>query len=182
MDKALYDVVSSKTIKASRFEIVEDKLKIDGRDAKYSFVKIRPGICVIVETPDGFVLLKEYRYPIKSWTYEFTAGCIDEGESPEEAARREIQEETGYIADEIICLGDFYPSFGPTDEKITLFCANCNERTETKKEYTEFITHELVSGERIEELIMSGEFKHGAGLAAWLKYRLYRQRMADRPY
>lgn len=173
MDEALYDVVSSKMIKASRFEIVEDELKIDGRDAKYSFVKIKPGICVIVETPDGFVLLKEYRYPIKSWTYEFTAGCIDEGESPEEAARREIKEETGYIADEIISLGDFYPSFGPTDEKISLFYARCSERTKAETEYTEFITYELVARERIEELIMSGEFKHGAGLAAWLKYRLY---------
>ena len=172
MDTELFTVVSSKTLHAARFEIIEDELDIDGKAARYSFVKIKPGVCVIVETPDGFVLQKEYRYPIKSWTYEFTAGTIDEGDTPEETARRETEEETGYIVDELTALGRFYPSFGPTDEVIYLFHARCSEKKKTNKEYTEFITDEVVDQNRVEELIISGEFRHGAGLAAWLKYKL----------
>ena len=169
----MFSVVSSRKLYASRFEITEDELKVDGRDVRYSFVNIKPGVCVIVKTGDGFVLLKEYRYPIKSWTYEFTAGVIEEGECPEAAAKREVMEETGFVADEITSLGEFYPSFGATDEVIYLFCAECSEHHDTRREFTEFITYEIVSADEIERLIKIGEFKHGAGLAAWLRYKLY---------
>ena len=168
----IYKVVSSKTIRAARFEIIEDELKINGRDAKYSFIKIPSGICAIVETPDGFILQKEYRYPIKAWSYEFTAGTIDEGEAPAEAAVREISEETGYVVDKLVPLGEFYPSFGPTDECIHLFYAKCGRCGETARDYTESITCETVDKSRIEELIINGDFRHGAGLACWLKYKL----------
>lgn len=172
MDTELFEVVSSKTINASRFEIIEDELKIDNEKALYSFVKIKPGICAIIETEKGFVVLKEYRYPIKSWSYEFAAGIIDEGETPSEAAAREVKEETGFIADEIKSLGEFYPSFGATDEVIYLFHAKCSSRTAAETELAEFITYEVMTKQEVEQLIKSGEFRHGAGLAAWFKYLL----------
>lgn len=170
MTTELFDVVSSETIKVSRFEIIEDALKIEDKDALYSYVKIKPGVCVIIETEEGFVVLKEYRYPIKSWSYEFAAGIIDAGELPEEAAVREIREETGFVVDKIESLGDFYPSFGATDEKIYLFYAKCTANVGAENEFTEFITYEIMKKEKLESLIKTGEFKHGAGLAAWLKY------------
>ncbi|MDD6564648.1 MAG: hypothetical protein PUF08_06170, partial [Clostridiales bacterium] len=61
-------VLSSKTISASRFQITEDELEIDNKPAKYSFINIKSGICVIVKTPKGFAVLKEYRYPIKQFS------------------------------------------------------------------------------------------------------------------
>ena len=174
METELFEVVSSRTINASRFEIIEDKLEINNQNVIYSFVKIKSGICVIIETPEGFVVLKEYRYPIKSWSYEFTSGIIDEGEQAEDAAIREVKEETGFIVDEIKSLGEFYPSFGATDEVIHLFYAKCNSKEKTNREDTEFITYEIMKKDEVEQLIISGEFKHGAGLAAWLKYILTR--------
>lgn len=172
MDTELFEVVSSKTINISRFEITEDELKIDNQKALYSFVKIKPGICVIIETEKGFVVLKEYRYPIKSWSYEFAAGIIDEGEAPAEAAVREVKEETGFIVDEIKSLGEFYPSFGATDEVIHLFYAKCTSQVAAETELAEFITYEVMAKKEVEQMISSGKFKHGAGLAAWLKYIL----------
>lgn len=172
MDTDLFEVVSSKTISASRFEITEDDLRIADKTAKYSYVNIKPGICVIVETDEGFVVLKEYRYPIKQWSYEFVAGIIDEGEKPEEAAVRETLEETGYIAEKVVSLGEFYPSFGATNELIYLFYAQCTGKTVSATEETEFITYETMSKNEVENLIKCGQFKHGAGLAAWLRYLL----------
>ena len=58
METELFEVVSSRTINASRFEIIEDKLEINNQNVIYSFVKIKSGICVIIETPEGFVVLK----------------------------------------------------------------------------------------------------------------------------
>ncbi len=165
-------LIQSETLQVSRFEIVVDDLKIGDRDGVYSYVKIKPGICVIAKTENGFVLLKEYRYPIKQWSYEFAAGIIDEGETPEQAAIREVKEETGYSVLSIEALGEFYPSFGATDEVIHLFYAECGTKGESQLEDTELIDLSYASEEELDGLIASGEFKHGAGLAAWLKYKL----------
>ncbi len=165
-------VISGRAITASRFEIIEDKLEVDGKPAVYSYVKIKPGICVIVRTDNGFAVLKEYRYPIKQFSYEFCAGIIDADEAPDAAAMREVREETGCIADTVTPLGEFYPSFGATDEVIHLFYAECTDKTETDREFTEFIEYEFMSEAEIDSLIRSGEFRHGAGIAAWLKYKL----------
>lgn len=45
--------------------------------------------------PDKLVMIRQYRYPLNAWIYELPAGLIDEGESPSQAAVREMKEETG---------------------------------------------------------------------------------------
>jgi len=47
--------------------------------------------------PDNFILVKQYRPPLKAYSIEFPAGLIDKGESPYESAVREMKEETGYV-------------------------------------------------------------------------------------
>ncbi len=73
------------------------------------------------EDPSRIVLLRQYRYPIGDWIYELPAGLIDEGESPEEAAVREMKEETGL--DMVVCPDvdpiwqqPYYMGQGYTDE------------------------------------------------------------------
>lgn len=170
-----YKILNENEFKAARFTIEEDILELDGNRFNYSYVKIRPGICVIIKVGSEFVVLKEYRYPIKQWSYEFCAGMIDDGETPYAAARREVEEETGYIPDSIIELGSFYPSFGATDERIYLFYAECTLKKNEEREETELMSCEMVSRSEIEKLIRSGKFMHGAGLAAWLRYKLCKE-------
>ena len=50
MNFEVFNTVSSRTIKAARFDIIEDKLKVEDMDAVYSYVKIKPGVCVVTET------------------------------------------------------------------------------------------------------------------------------------
>jgi len=49
------------------------------------------------------LVISQFRPPLNTWSIEFPAGLIDEGETPEQAARRELAEETGYIASEGTC-------------------------------------------------------------------------------
>lgn len=85
-------------------------------------------------------------------------------------ARRELLEETGYHAKTLINLGAFYPSFGSTNEKIYLFAAICGERTGGKLDEAEVLNVEEIPVESFREIVSSGDFMHGAGLAAWARY------------
>lgn len=71
------------------------------------------------------LLINQFRYPTYSsgpgWMIETIAGMIDEGESPEEAVRREAQEETGLNVQNVELIASFYPSPGGCSEKIHLF-------------------------------------------------------------
>jgi ADP-ribose pyrophosphatase len=69
------------------------------------------------------VLLKQYRPSLNKWIFEVPAGVIDPGEKPEEAARRELREEAGLIAGELIKIGEGYVSPGYSTEYMYLFIA-----------------------------------------------------------
>ena len=70
----------------------------------------------------------------------------------------------------MISLGAFYPSFGSTNEKIYLFEAVCAEHTDTSLDEAEVLNLEEIPVEELKHMIASGEFMHGAGLAAWAKH------------
>lgn len=165
-----FETLSGKVISCGRFTIVSDTVRVNGHEQPYDYIRIRPGVCVLAEYKGYFILQKQFRYPVSSWQWELPGGFIDEGETPEEAAARELLEETGYISESINGLGCFYPSFGSTDEKIYLFHIVCSEKTEAKTEPGEAIRNYLMTFEGMKKLILENEFCHGAGLAAWGRY------------
>lgn len=74
--------------------------------------------------PDKIVLIRQYRYPINRWLYELPAGLIDEGETSEQAAIREMKEETGldfepYTGGDTVFRRPVYLGAGMTDETST---------------------------------------------------------------
>jgi len=96
------------------------------RQGKWEYVSRRGNLqaAVIVAIDDGAVILVEqYRMPLGRRCLELPAGIVGdeiEGESVEDSAGRELEEETGYRADSIESLGDFYSSPGLASEGFTL--------------------------------------------------------------
>lgn len=94
---------------------------------KYSKREIveHPGAVVILPIlPDGRILLvHNYRTAVGRTMLELPAGLIERGEEPKDTARRELEEETGYAADEMLFLFDAYPSAGYSNEKQQFFLA-----------------------------------------------------------
>lgn len=76
---------------------------------------------------DTALLVNQFKYPSyekgPGWITEVVAGMIDAGETPEEAIRREIHEETGYTADRLEHISTFYVSPGGSSERIVLYYA-----------------------------------------------------------
>ena len=82
------------------------------------------GGVVIVAVKDGkLMLVKQYRYPLKSIYVELPAGKLERGEDPDLAAKRELEEETGYIANDWLSLGYIFTTPGFCDEKLHLYLA-----------------------------------------------------------
>lgn len=76
-------------------------------------------------TTNKIILVNQFRYPSykngHGWLIEAIAGIVDPGESPEESARREVQEETGLTISSLEHVSTFYPSPGGSSERIHLF-------------------------------------------------------------
>ena len=102
----------------------EDIRLPDGRSFTLGILK-HPGACAVVPLlPDGrVVLLRQYRHAVRETLWEIPAGKLDPGEALEVCALRELREETGYAAGELLPLGCICVTPGYSDERIHLFLA-----------------------------------------------------------
>jgi ADP-ribose pyrophosphatase len=87
------------------------------------YVVVHPGGAVAILPVDGdeVVLIRQYRAAIDAWILEAPAGTLEEGEAPEACAARELIEETGLSASELVYLGAVYTTPGFSDEVIHLY-------------------------------------------------------------
>ena len=106
------------------FKLRQDEVVLPGgQPITYTFVE-HPGYSMVVPLlPDGRVLLERvYRYTVQETLLECPSGGLA-GDGPEAAARRELEEETGWIAGALHPLGSYFGSNGISDERFHLFLA-----------------------------------------------------------
>jgi ADP-ribose pyrophosphatase len=129
-----------------------------GNAIMYTVVE-HPGFVVIVPLlSDGCVVMERiYRYPLQRVNLECPSGGLD-GEAPEIAARRELEEETGYRADRLIDLGKYAASSGISDEESSIFLAT-DVRADgvLRREITEDIEIELIPLTDLRTMVLHGE-------------------------
>src|SRR5436190_11302177 len=94
----------------------------DGRDHVQEIVRHPPSIVLLPRATDGrFILVRQYRSPLARQTWEFPAGSLNAGETPEEAARRECEEEIGLVPGHLQRVRQLFPSPGFCDEEMIFF-------------------------------------------------------------
>lgn len=94
--------IASKTVYKSFWMALRvDDIELgDGAKSEYGVVEKANFVLVIPLKEERLMLVKQYRYPIDQWTWEFPQGGCEVDETIQEAARREIEEETGYTIKE----------------------------------------------------------------------------------
>ena len=122
-------------------------------------------------TSDGKVIVeRQFRYPLNQVITEIPAGKLDsKSEDRLTAAKRELEEETGLLADEWICLGDYVPAAAFCDERITLYLAKGLHEGTRNLDEDEFLNIMEVDLEELVQDIMDGKITDGKTQVALLK-------------
>ncbi|MCW5595156.1 MAG: NUDIX hydrolase [Rhodocyclaceae bacterium] len=141
----------------------------DGKQAVREFVCHPGAVVMIAELPNGKLLFeRQFRYPLDSVFLELPAGKIHPGEDILLTARRELQEETGYVAEHWHHLGLIHPCIGYSDERIEIFFARGLSHVGHALDDGEFLeVHELDLAEAL-DAVRDGRLTDGKSVAALL--------------
>jgi len=140
----------------------------DGREIDYHICHEGDWAAILPQRHDGrWVLVEHYRHPLGTWTLEFPGGNIDQSESAELAAQRELSEETGYqISGRLRQLTTVHPNAARSSSRgFGFVCQVVDVPKETDHEHTEQLHVKLLDNEAIHQAIAHGRLSHAAHIA-----------------
>lgn len=146
----------------------DDVILPNGKTSVREIVEHSGGSCVVCEKDNKIFLVKQFRYAYKTELWELPAGKLNEGETPEQTAIRELEEETGLRAEKVDLLYEMYPSPGYTNEIIRIYKAENFVQTQMHLDEDEFLSGEWIEIPEIKRMINNGEIKDGKTLVALL--------------
>lgn len=170
-----WEVLSSRegfSTKLFRIVVKEMLSPRTGRSMEFYAIETSDWVGVIPLLDGEVVMVRQYRHGIEGWCLEIPGGIVDD-ESPEEAARRELKEETGYEAEELELLGTLRPHPALFNNRFYVFLAKGLKWTgEQRLEEGEDLEVVRVPIRDLEEAITSGQIDHALVLASFELLRL----------
>ena len=177
MDKLTETKTASELIFDGRIlHLYRDDIELpNGKPAERELIRHIGAVCVIPVTDDGCAVMeRQFRYPVGEVLLEIPAGKLDsKDEDHVEAARRELREETGYEAAEMIPLGKFYPACAYSDEAIWMYLAKGLTKGERHPDEDEFLDVELIPLKDLVPMVLNGEVPDAKTQIAILKAAIY---------
>ena len=148
--------------KSRILSIEEDRRRFpNGREHSVVIVRHPPSVVLIPIHDDGrLVVIRQYRAPLDRLTWEFPAGSLNAGESPEAAAARECEEEIGLVPGRLERVGAFYPVPGYCDEEMIFFKASGLRQpapdSTRKPDEDEYIESRIVTVQEARDMLVGG--------------------------
>ena len=148
-----------------------DEVELPNNEKAYREVIEHPGGVGIIPYTDEqeIILVRQYRYPYAELTLEIPAGKRDPGEQPFTTGVRELREETGLIAKNMLSMDCLYPTPGYCGEIIWLFVATGLTQAQTDLDDDEFLEIERVPFKMALDWVMDGTIKDSKTQIAILK-------------
>jgi len=165
-------IESSKEVYSNKYmTLYEDKLDLSGKEKIYLRGK-RLNYSTIVPflSKDEILIIKSYRHLVDSVQIEVPSGYVEEGESPKETAARELEEETGYVAKEIVSIGSYTLDYSMFEQIGNVFAAyGLDNKGKMKLGRMEKIEVEILKIEKLKELLFDGTILNAASIVALYK-------------
>lgn len=146
--------------------VFEDDVELAGKETKREVI-LHGGAAAIIPITDQkeVLMVKQYRYAVEKAILEIPAGKLDQGETIETCAKRELEEETGYQG-ELTPLGFVYTTPGFCNERIDLFLATSLKKTHQHLDPNEYLDVVAVPISKLLERVTTGEIVDAKTLSA----------------
>jgi len=172
-----WTIINSKVTYKNKhhLKVIEDEvIQPDGSAGLYTTLQIRDGVFILpLDENDNVYLLNEFKYPLGKETLTTIGGYVEENEPVIEAAKRELREEAGILAEEFIDLGFIHPAPSSSASKSFLYLARKLSFTKTEHEPTEIIcVTKMKLGQALKN-VMDCKISHASGTALVLKANEY---------
>jgi ADP-ribose pyrophosphatase len=166
---------SKELLKTKIFTVTEDEaIEPGGFHIQRAIVQhAGSAVMMAVDGKKRILLVRQYRLPARQYLWELPAGRMDPGETPLQAARRELIEETGMRAKKWKKLVSYYPSPGFLAEKMHLFVATELTAGEAKPMDDERIETRWFPAREIEARIRSGKIVDGKTINGFLMWKKF---------
>lgn len=172
MEKLWEKTINSNEIYNGRvFKITCDDVELaDGYKTKREVVHHSGGVVIAAEKDNKILMVKQFRYPTQEVLYELPAGKLDKNnEDVLSAAKRELEEETGFIANKWESLGYIWTSPGFCTEKLYLFKANDLKFKGQHLDEGEILDSISIEKEKVFQMIKTGEINDSKTISAIMR-------------
>jgi 8-oxo-dGTP pyrophosphatase MutT (NUDIX family) len=182
----IWKPVSKKAVCQTRvLKVIElDSQSPMGDTRSYTIIESPDWVTVIpvIETPrEQFVMVRQWRHGENRITAEFPGGVINAGESAEEAAKRELLEETGYEASKIVRLAPFSPNPAlMTNHQHFCLAFDLRDTKKTHPDDDEYVYAFIEDAESVFARMEAGEYSHGLMVCGAFLYQRYKARQSRR--
>ncbi len=142
----------------------------DGKEATREIIKHPGGVCVLASDENNHVyMVRQHRIPTGELLFEIPAGKLEYGEDICSAGRRELEEEAGVIAGDMIYMGYFYPTPAYCCEKIHMYFTKVASVCRQHLDDDEFLEVTKVPYDELYKMVMNNEITDGKTALAILK-------------
>lgn len=148
----------------------DDVLLPDGKICQREIVEHPGGASVLCVRDGKIALVRQYRYAYEEELLEIPAGKLQPGEDPMLAAKRELEEETGLIAEKLTHLFTLFPTPGYTNEKIYIYYAEGLQEGRQHLDEDEFLSVVYLPIEEVVQMMERGQISDSKTIAAVLFY------------
>lgn len=149
---------------------VDDVELPDGKKTIREIVRHPGAVCVIpIDSDENVIMIKQFRYPFSEVLLEVPAGKLEPNEDPLEAVKRELEEESGVVADNVEYIGTMYTTVAIIDEKIHMYLATGLTYKNAHPDDGEFLEVEKIPLKTLVEMVMDGKIPDSKTQIAILK-------------
>ena len=175
MDDFTEKTISTKDVyKGKVFTVKSDAVQLsNGHVSQRDIVLHSGGVVIVAEKDNKILLVKQYRYAVQEALLELPAGKLEIEENPFEAAKRELREETGYVATKWSDLGFIYTSPGICSEKLYFYKASELEFVGEEPDENEILSYFEFEIDKVFQMIKTGIINDSKTICALMRaYKL----------